>query len=438
MTEVLSTDLARLRALKRVTARGSVLQYKGTKRPLADIARELNVDALVMGSTVLSGNRVSVTAQLFDPATGDQLWSNRYERDLQDVLVLRNDIVASIVREIRAELSPAETARLASARQVNPEAFEAYLKGRFHWLKQTREDYDLAERYFQAALDKDPGYALGYAGLSSVWMMRGDAGFQPTSETLPKASALMAKAFELDTGLDTELAELHVQLANHKVGEWDWRSGEQEFQRAIDVNPNLADAHFFYADLLLAQKRIPEWNRESLRAFELDPLNEFQRTYYGWHLNYQRRFDEAVPIFLKLLPTAPNKAANYLGLWGAYYHKRMFPQAAAAAREYFLSAGDGEFADSLGAGEDEARYREGMKRTADAMVAGANRRHVPAIRIARMFAHAGNHDLALDWLERAYENHESPMSRLAVVWDWHELHSAPRFQALLRRLNLPQ
>ncbi len=210
MTEVLSTDLARLGGLKRVIARGSVIRYKGTSRPLEEIARELNVDALVTGSVLRSGDRVSITAQLLDPATGAQLWTNRYERSLQDVLVLRSEIVSAIVREIRMKLSPAEAARLASAGPVNTEAFEAYLKGRFHWLKQTREDFDLAERYFQSALDKDPTYALAYAGLGSVWMMRGDTGFQPPAETFPKARAFTAKAFELDDSL----ADLHVALAN--------------------------------------------------------------------------------------------------------------------------------------------------------------------------------------------------------------------------------
>src|SRR5688572_8269757 len=186
LTEVLSTDLARLGGLQRVTARSSVVRFKGSRASLADIARELGVDALVTGAVQRSGDRISVTAQLLDPATGNQLWSNRYEHYLQDVLVLRNEIVSAIVREIRAQLSPIEQARLASARPMNPEAFEAYLKGRFEWFKQTRESFDLAERHFQNALERDPNYALAYAGLASVWFMRGDVGFGRPSETLPK------------------------------------------------------------------------------------------------------------------------------------------------------------------------------------------------------------------------------------------------------------
>jgi serine/threonine-protein kinase len=434
MTEVLSTDLARLGGLKRVTARGSVIRYKGTSKPLAEIARELNVDALITGSVQRSGNRVSITAQLLDPATGDQLWSNRYERDLQDVLAIRNEIVSAIVGEIRTQLSPAERTRLASSRPVHPEAFEAYLQGRFHWFKQTREDYDLAERYFQLALDKDPGYALGYAGLGSVWMMRGDAGFLPASETAPKAREFMRKALDLDDSL----ADVHVALGNQAAVDLDWTGAERELRSAIEVNPNLADGHFFYADLLLtALNRPDDSKREMQRALELDPLNEFNWSFYGWHLNYLGRYDEAIPIFQRLLPTGPNKASNHLGLWGAYFRKGMYKEALSSAREYFVEAGDGEFAGALGPGSDRTSYVAAMLRTGEAMVARSSQRHVPAIRIARMFAHAGDKDRAFQWLERAFQNHESPLARLRVFWDWTDLHSDPRFRDLLERLHLP-
>jgi TolB-like protein/Tfp pilus assembly protein PilF len=438
MTEVLSTDLARLGALSRVTARSSVMRYKATNKTPAEIARELDVDALVTGSVVRSGNRVSITAQLLDPATGTQLWTNRYERDLQDVLVMRNDIVSAIVREIHAQLSPGEQARLASARTVNPDAFEAYLKGRFEWVKQTRESFDLAERYFQVAIEKDPAYALAYAGLASVWFMRGDAGFQPPAETFPKASAFMAKALEMPELGDT-MADLHVQLANYKaVTDWDWPGAEREYQRAIEVNPNLAEARLFYSSLLMTLQRRDDADREMRRALELDPLNDFIRSFYGWHLNFLHRYDEAIAVFEKLLPTGPNKASNYLGLWGAHHRLGRHEQALAAAREYFLATGDREFADALGSGADAAAYRAAMKRAGDAMVQRASHRHVPGIRIARMFAHAGDHDAALHWLERAYENRESPLARLGIFWDWDDLRGDARFQDLIRRIKLPQ
>ncbi len=149
------------------------------------------------------------------------------------------------------------------------------------------------------------------------------------------------------------------------------------------------------------------------------------------------RYDEAIPIFQKLLSEGPNKASNYLGLWGAYYRKKMYGEALSAARGYFLAVGDKEFADSLGAGGDEATYREKMERTGEIMAVRSRDRHVPAIRIARMFSHARNNNSAIHWLERAYKDRESPMMRLGVYWDWYELHPDPRFQDLLRRMNLP-
>ena len=433
MTEVLSTDLARLGGLQRVTARSSVVRFKGSRSSLADIARELGVDALVTGAVQRSANRISVTAQLLDPATGNQLWSNRYEHSLQDVLVLRNEIVSAIVREISAQLSPSEQARLASARPLNPEAFEAYLKGRFEWFKQTRESFDLAERYFQQALAKDPDYALAYAGLASVWFMRGDVGFGRPSETLPKAREFMDKAVTLDDSV----AELHVALGNQHCVALDWVACERAYRRGLELNPNSADAHFFYGHLLIVTNRIEEANRMMRRGVELDPLNDFQRSFYGWHLNYLQRYDEAIPLFQKLLQAGPNRASNYLGLWGAYYRKGQYADALDAAREYFLATGDQAFADTLVSGADLNAYRASMRRAADAMVERSRQSHVPALRIARMFAHAGDNDAALQWLERAYENRESTLMRLGVYWDWLDLHGDPRFQGLLRKLKLP-
>jgi tetratricopeptide (TPR) repeat protein len=341
--------------------------------------------------------------------------------------------VSAIVREIRAQLSPIEQARLASARSLNPEAFEAYLKGRFEWFKQTRESFDLAERHFQHALEKDPNYALAYAGLASVWFMRGDVGFGRPGETLPKARELMDKA----VALDDSVAELHVALGNQHCVALDWVPCERSYRRALELNPNSADAHFFYGHLLFVTNRVSEANRLMERGVELDPLNDFHRSFYGWHLNYLRRYDEAIPLFQKLLQAGPNRGSNYLGLWGAYYRQGRYEEALDAAREYFLATGDQAFADALAIGAGLGAYRASMKRAADAMVARSKQSHVPALRIARMFAHAGDNDRALQWLERAYENREPALMRLGVYWDWLDLHADPRFDNLLRRLNLP-
>ena len=434
ITEVLSTDLARLGGLRRVTARGSVIRFKNSTKALAEIARELGVDALVTGSVQRSGDRISITAQLVDPVSGDQLWTDRYDRNVADVLVVRNEIVSAIVREIRAQLSPSERAHLNTARRVNPEALEAYFKGRFHWLRQTRGDYDQAERYFQLALDRDPGWAMGYAGLGSVWMMRSDAGFMPPSKALPTANDYFAKALELDDGL----ADLHVAIGNQKAVLLDFAGAEREYRLALASNPNYADARFFYADLLLvALRRTDDWNSEMQRGFELDPLNDFQRTYYGWHLNYLHRYDEAIAVTQQVLPSSPNRAANYLALWGAYFRTGQFTRALQAAKDYFQAAGDGEFVANLGTAVDRDSYRAAMIRTGQAMATRSATRHVPAARIARMFAHGGDANTAMQWLLRAEENGETTLLRLAVFWDWDDLRGLPAFKDLLRRLKLP-
>jgi TolB-like protein/Tfp pilus assembly protein PilF len=432
--EALITDLAHLSGIRKVIARSSVMRYQKTDSPLPQVARELGVDAIVTGSVMRSGDRVQVTAHLIDGATQEQLWANRYERQMRDALALEDDIVRAITQSIRLELTPNERARLASAPTLNPDAYEAFLKGRFHELKQTREDFDIAERYYQLALEKDPNYAPAYVGLGSVNMARADAGFTAPSDTFPKAVAFLKKA----EAIDDSSAEVHVWLGNmDNAIKWDWPSAEKEFKRAIELNPQDADAHFFYADQLICTKRDEEWQPEISRALELDPLNQYKQSFYGWHLNYLHRYDEAIPIFQKLLPTGPNKASNYLGLWGAFYEQGKFDDAITAAKGYFTAIGEQRFADALGSGGEDAAYKTAMRRVGTLMATESARRHVPAIRIARMFAHAGDKDAAMKWLERAYEARESPLMRLAVFWDWDSLRSDPRFQDLLRRMKLP-
>lgn len=417
-----------------VIARTSVMRYKKSDAPIDQIGRELDVDYVLEGSAQREGGRVRVSAELIRVKGQAQLWADTFEREMSGILALQSDVARKVAEALALKLLPAEQARLASARKVNPEAYEACLQGRFHMEKQSRQHLDIAERYFQLALEKAPDYAPAYLGLSGVNFMRADAGFAAPSEAFPKAMAFLKKAQEIDDSS----SEAHAALAGRKftIG-WDWPGADREYKRAIELNPQNADARFFYTDVLICTKRNEEWKAQMQRALELDPLSEFRRTYYGWHLNCLHRYAEAIPIFEKLLPTAPNKAANYLGLWGAFYKQEKYDQALAAARGYFTTTGEERLADALGSGGGAAAYREAMRRVGRLMAAESAHRHVPAIRVARMFAHAGDKDAALEWLEKAYEARESPMTHLAVFWDWDSLRSEPRFQALLRKMNLP-
>jgi len=433
MTEALITNLSKIRALK-VISRTSVMQYKGARKPLPQIARELGVDGVLEGSVQRSGGRVLVTAQLINAATDTHLWAETYERDLRDVLVLQNEVASTVAREIKIVLTPEETKHLSSARQVNPEAFEAYLKGRFHWYKLSKEELDNAERYFQLALDEDPHYALAYVGLADVWAARGDAGFLPAQETVQKAEGAITKALELDE----TLADAHVTLGNLRTLERNWSAAEEEFQRAIELNPSHANAHFMYADYLISRLRNSDWEREIHRALELDPMSYFFQCFYGWHLVYLGRYDEAILQIQKVLATQPDYSSAHLGLWGAFYKKGMEKEAVQEAERFFGALGDQEVVRALQTGYREAGYRRAMKRAADTLAARSERTHVPGVRIARLYAHAGEYERTLYWLEKAEAAREGPLVHLAVARDWDGLRSDPRFQDLLHRVGLPQ
>ncbi|MBZ5683341.1 MAG: protein kinase [Acidobacteriia bacterium] len=433
MTEALITNLSKIRALK-VISRTSVMQYKGARKPLPQIARELGVDGILEGSVQRSGGRVQVTAQLINAATDTHLWAESYERDLQDVLVLQSEVASTVAREIRVALTPEETKHLGSAHQVNPDAYEAYLKGRFHWYRLSKEELDNAERYFQLALDKDPNCALAYVGLADVFMSRADTGFLAPQETMGKAKVAVTKALELE---DT-LADAHVSSANLKIFERDWSAAEKEFQRAIELNPSHANAHFMYADYLISRLRNQDWEREMHRALELDPMSYFFQAFYGWHLVYLGRYDEAIVQIQKVVATEPGLSFAHLGLWAAFYKKGMDEEAVQAAERFFSALGDQEVVRALQEGYREAGYRLAMKRAAKTLATRSQRTHVPAVRIARLYAHAGENERTLYWLEKADAAREGPLVHLAVARDWDGLRSDPRFQDLLHRVGLPQ
>jgi adenylate cyclase len=438
MTDALISNLAKVRALKTIS-RTSAMRYKGLSKSLPDIAEELRVDAVVEGSVMRSGSRVRITAQLILAATDTSVWTESYERDLQDVLLLQSELARAITGEIQIAITPEEKKNLARARPVNPEAYEAYLKGKFHWYKLSRDHLDKALEYLELARDKDPMYALAHSGIAYAWMERADIGLIPSREAIPIARAEALKALELD---DT-LAEVHEVLAGFKLFcEWDRVGAEQEFRKAIELNPNYADVRMMYADFLISIGRVEEWDSQMGRCLQLDPLNFFFQCFHGWHLVYLGRYDEAIRQLHAILRTEPDLPAAHLALWGAFYRKGMYPQALEEAKSFFALLGDREVAEVLhpAAGEEEnaaAVYEAAMCEAGEKLSARSQQTYVPALRVARMFAHAGKKDCALLWLEKAVEQRETPLCHLRVGWDWAVLHGDPRFQSLLRRLNLP-
>ncbi|HET7207230.1 MAG TPA: protein kinase [Terriglobales bacterium] len=431
MTEALICDLAKLRALK-ITSRTSVMHYKGSETPLPQIAAELNVDAVVEGSVMRVGSRVRITAQLIHAASDTHLWAESYEQDFEDVLLVQGEIARAIAREIQVAATPDEAGRLGRARRVNPDAYEAYLKGRFHWYKLSREHLDSAFKYFQVSLERDPRDPLAYAGIAAVWEARGDCGVVPPLEAFPKAKAAALKAIELDESL----SEAHINLGNVRCSEWSWNEAEREYQRAIELTPNSAEAHFFLSDLLISQRRFDEWKVHIERALELDPCNSFLQCFFGWHLFYLNRCDEAIAELRKTLQLEPNFPAVHLRLWSAFHSKLMDEDAARAAKNFFAALGDEETVQALQRGYTSAGCSGAMRLAAETLSERSELNYVPPTQIARLYAHAGDKNNSLKWLERAYEERLPAMMHLTVDLDWSLLRGEPGFQDLVRRMNL--
>ncbi|MEE9236006.1 MAG: protein kinase [Candidatus Acidoferrales bacterium] len=433
MTEALITDLAKLSGLRRVIARSSVMRYQGSDKPLREIAEELNVDAIITGSVVLAGDRVRITAQLINARTEEHLWADRYERDLRDVLTLQNEIVTTIARHIEVALTPEEATRLAEARPVDPAAHEAYLKGRYYFEQWTRKGTQLAREYFQRAIELAPNNALMYVGLAETYVYH-EVGLPP-KKAMPIARELVTKALALD---DT-LGEAHAVLAQIRfLNEWDWAGAEEEFKRALALNSSYAEAHHLYSHLLLALGRFDESLVESQRAVEVDPLSPAMNVHLGAHYLVVQQFDQAIEQYRKVLQSNPTYNAAHWQLGIAYWGKGMQKEAIAELekavsleRRPMSIARLGHFYGRIGRRREAEKLLEELK-------AESRKRYVPPYFIALVHAGLGQTEQALEWLERAYQERDVHLHSLN--WDsaFDALRPEPRFQSLLRRLNLPE
>ena len=432
MTEALITDLAKIGALK-VISRTSAMRYKGTDKPLSEIASELSVGAVIEGSALRVGDRVRITAQLIDVETDQVLWAETYERDFQDLLVLQSEVARAVAREIEVAVSAEETTRLASARPVDPEAYENYLKGVLHWQKLTPPDLDAALSYFEFALEKDPDYAPAYVGIANVWASRNQAGLVPSAEAVPFQKAAVLKALELDDSL----AEAHVASAVFETwAEWDWPSAERAFERAFELKPNDADARALYSHFLNIVGRPDEAMAQIERALELDPLNTLNRVFYGVDLTIVRRYDDAIAELREARKLAPGNKVVHTGLHTAFYLKGMYEEAFKEQKTWFAAAGDREMESALVRGYTEAGYPGAMSLAADTLAARPN--YYAPMEIAGLYVSAGKKDQSLEWLEKAFEAGDPNIPYLSVIPHFDSLRDEPRFQELLRRMNLPE
>jgi serine/threonine protein kinase/tetratricopeptide (TPR) repeat protein len=438
ITEGVIDRLSGLPNLK-VISRTSAFRYKQREIEPQKVARELGVETLVMGRVIQRGDNLSVSAELVDAREDKQLWGEQYSRKVADVTSVQQDIANAVSGNLRGGLTSEDKTRLNKPSTTNAEVYQLYLKGRYHANQATAAELKKGIEYFQQAIEKDPGYALAYAGLADSYSaLAGGWQYLPPSDTLPKAKAAAMKALQLD---DT-LAEAHAALAYAAFFDWDWSSAQREFKRAIELNPNSALSHRRYAIYLDTTGQLNESNAEAQRAQELDPLSPEIVSGVGWVYLSTRRYDESIAQFQKALDLYPNAAVIRASLAWAYAMKRMYPQALAeydkiADRDKAVAAENQFVASGLGWVYAVSGRRADALEIAQEFRDLSSHAYVDFYLLATIYAGLGEKDEAFRLLEKGYEQHSASMPYLAVDPFWSGMSSDPRYADLLRRMGLP-
>jgi len=432
-TEELIGQLGQISGLRRVISRTTVMQYKETDKTLSEIARELNVDAVVEGSVQQAGDRVRIQVRLIDALPEEQnLWGQTYERAMSDVIVMYGEMARNIADQIQVKLTADETARFVGVRQVNPEAYDALLMGMQKGSQLTPQAFDIALEYYNLALEKDPNYAEAHLAVAEVWLFRNQLGYTVPREGGPKAKAAAMKALELDS----TLAGGHSLLAwINFLYEWDWAEAEAEWKRAFELNPNHGDS--VYAQFLWVMKRPEEAMAQMERALQLDPLNEVVHLHHAFLLESAGRDDEAILQVRKLLRTSPQHPMLHWDLSVLLMRKAMYEESLAEMKANYSSIGDREVVEALTQGYAQSGYRGAMRSAADLQAARARKTYVNSFNVALLYAIAGENDQAFEWLEKSLEERSPHMPYVGAYIELAPLRSDPRFQDLLHKMNLP-
>jgi TolB-like protein/Tfp pilus assembly protein PilF len=433
MTDALIGDLARIKDL-RVISRTSSMHYKGKSKSLAEIASELKVDGVVEGTVQRSGDRVLVRAQLIHAPSDTHLWVQTYERDVKDVLSMQSEIAQAIAREVQAQTTSSLTP--GTQRPVRPRAFDEYLQGRYlFWNKRTEENLQKAIEHFQNAIKEDPSYALPHAGLADCYNAMGAVQFAafPPMEGRKRAEEAATKALALDSGL----AEAHTALGYVHHFNWNWNAAEQSFKRALELNPNYANAHNLYASHLMAKGLIEESIAASNRARELDPFSLSISVQRGFLLENARRYDEAIEQLRAVIAMDPNHYQAYWTLGHTYAARGRFAEAVAAAEKAVeLSNRVPGALGILGLVYGLAGRKDDATKVLNELLELNQHRYVTPASMVNVYIGLGDNDRAFFWLEKAYEERSNYLAYLNVFPLVDPLRSDPRFANLLDRVGL--
>jgi TolB-like protein/DNA-binding winged helix-turn-helix (wHTH) protein/Tfp pilus assembly protein PilF len=434
MTDELIASLAKVRSL-RITSRTSSMEYKGTHKPLSEIARELNVDAVVEGTVQRSGGNVRITAELVQTSSDRALWAETYENQVGDILALQQQVANAIVRQIQIELTPQEQQALTATQSISPEAYEDYLKGKYYWNRRSEASLTKAINYFELATKDEPQYALAYAGLADCYGIIGAAivGTVPAKDVAPKAEAAAIRAIELGPNL----AESQTSMATVRLNyDWDWAGAERGFRRAIELNPAYATAYQRYSLYLIAMDRKDESIAEMQRAVSLEPLSVSMNFSLGWRLYMARRYDAAIQQLRTAIAMDPSLALAHMVLGQAYEQKGVYPQAAAELTQAVeLSHRSAPMIAALAhlyaiSGRQD-RARELLKE----LTYPKQRQYVSPFYIALVYAGLNEQAKAVSWLDKAIDDRSNPCIFLRVDPEFDSLRKDPGFVTLLKRLG---
>jgi TolB-like protein/predicted Ser/Thr protein kinase len=432
-TEELISKLGQISGLRRVISRTTAMKYKETDKILSEIARELNVDVVVEGSVQQAGDRVRIQVRLIDALPEEQnLWGQTYERAMSDVLVMYGEMARAIAEKAQINLTADELMRLTSVRQVNPEAYNALLMGMQKASLLTPQAFEIALEYYELALEIDPTYAEAHLAVGMNWLFRNQLGYTMPREGGPKAKAAVLKALELDS----TLGEGHAALAwINFLYEWDWAGAEAEWKRAIELNPNSGDS--VYAQFLWVIKRPEEAMAQMERTLQLAPLDEMVQLHHAFLLQSAGRDDEVIVQVRKLLRTSPHNPMLHNMLSVALMRKAIYEESLAEMKASYSSIGDHEVEEALTQGYTQSGYRGAMRSAADLLAARARKTYVNSFEVACLYAIAGENDKAFEWLEKSLEERSPHMPYVDAYVELEPLRSNPRFQELLRKMNLP-
>lgn len=437
LSEELLNALSHIDGLK-VAARTSAFSFKAKKTDIGEIAKKLGVETILEGSVRKAGNRVRISVQLTNGADGYHLWSERYDRELDDIFDIQDEITLAVVDSLKLTLLGDRRSKLLKRYTDNTEAYSLYLRGRFFWNKRTTDSTHRAIEFYEQAIALDPNYALAYSGLADCYNTSGfayDLGAMPASELIAKAKSAASKALEID---DT-LAEAHTSLAYAKhLFDWDWKGAEAGFRRALHLNPNYANARHWYAHFLIAIGRIDEALAESKRALELDPVSAVMTNHLGWHHMYARDYDAAVSALNYTLLLDPEFVLGhwYLGityaLMGLYSEaETAYSRALTRDNQDIVIRADAAHFYAV-SGQTEKAMSE-----LDALMQISKSRYVSSFGLALICIGLGDDDRAIDYFDKAFDEHSDMLVYLNVDPRLDRIRSDPRFELLVRKVGLP-